>query len=150
MSVYLHLFHGRNDPAEEMVDWGLNGPTIGPLDYVHTTYGTDIKLGADEETAEKFGLDPAFPALGIHEGLVVYDGKYFGDWSVSTEKCTGFYEIRMFTPPDTLGTTSGTLNLTYHEAIELFDSECEADGVTVQLFDVGSSEPVLIKEHTNG
>ena len=28
--VYLHLFHGRNDVAEEMEGWGFDGPTLGP------------------------------------------------------------------------------------------------------------------------
>src|SRR3546814_12855013 len=28
----------------DMDDWGFDGPTIGPLDYVHTTYGDNIKL----------------------------------------------------------------------------------------------------------
>ncbi len=35
--LYLGLFHGRDDPNEQMRDWGFNGPTIGPLVWCHTT-----------------------------------------------------------------------------------------------------------------
>mgnify|MGYP001382833126 CR=1 FL=1 len=35
--MYLRLYHGRTDPAQEMEDWGIVGPTFGPLScYVHT------------------------------------------------------------------------------------------------------------------
>src|SRR5262249_3344497 len=35
--LYLRLYHGRNDPDQEMHDWGFPGPTFGPLScYVHT------------------------------------------------------------------------------------------------------------------
>jgi hypothetical protein len=36
--LYLHLYHGRKDPDENLEDWGSEGPVIGPLAYVHTTY----------------------------------------------------------------------------------------------------------------
>lgn len=54
MSVYLYLFHGRATPDEDVEDWGCEGPAIGPLDYVHTTYGSedealdDIDMDAEE------------------------------------------------------------------------------------------------------
>ena len=44
MSVYLYLFHGRATPDEDVEDWGCEGPAIGPLDYVHTTYGSEVKI----------------------------------------------------------------------------------------------------------
>jgi hypothetical protein len=31
MSVYLHLFHGRNALEQDLDTWGREGPTIGPL-----------------------------------------------------------------------------------------------------------------------
>lgn len=34
MSYYLHLFHGRKDPNQQMDDWGEDGPYIGPLHAV--------------------------------------------------------------------------------------------------------------------
>jgi hypothetical protein len=48
MPVYLHLFHGRKSPDEQLDDWGEDGPVLGPLKYVHTTYARDLKV----ETAE--------------------------------------------------------------------------------------------------
>ncbi|GEM_PF-912660 len=44
--LYLHLYHGRKDPDEDLEDWGSDGPVIGPLAYVHTTYMCDIKFAA--------------------------------------------------------------------------------------------------------
>jgi hypothetical protein len=42
--MYVALFHGRDDPDTDMDDWGFDGPVIGPLEYVHTTYAADVKL----------------------------------------------------------------------------------------------------------
>jgi len=74
MSVYLHLFHGRTHPGEQLNDWGRNGPVLGPLDYVHVTYLTDLRLGDAEATELQFVDD-----------LVYYDGIYYGDWSVYSD-----------------------------------------------------------------
>lgn len=101
MSVYLHLFHGRNAPDEQLDDWGLDGPTIGPLEYVHVTYMCDVKFSMTYETAVEFFPDVAakhaemaycngVPAntwlvdhhLRVVEDLVVHDGKFYGDFSV--------------------------------------------------------------------
>ena len=43
--VYIELFHGRNDPDQEMEDWGVPGPVFGPFRFAHTTYSDHIKLG---------------------------------------------------------------------------------------------------------
>ena len=29
--VFIHLLHGRDDPAEDMRDWGYTGPVLGPF-----------------------------------------------------------------------------------------------------------------------
>ncbi len=42
--LYLGLFHGRDTPDADMDDWGFVGPIIGPLEYAHTTYASEIKL----------------------------------------------------------------------------------------------------------
>ena len=53
--VWLRLFHGRNSADEQLDDWGFDGPTIGPLEYVHTTYGSDIKFAfATAEDHDRF------------------------------------------------------------------------------------------------
>lgn len=87
-SVYLHLFHGRNKSTDNTGDdWGFQGPSIGPLDYVHTTYATHINFECSPEVMEKFfGVRDSFVALEIINGCVEYDGKFYGDWTVSTEE----------------------------------------------------------------
>lgn len=72
--VYLHLFHGRTTAEEDMNDWGEDGPVLGPLSYVHTTYGTDIKI-----THAQSGEDGSLTIVG---DMVRYGGKLYGDWSV--------------------------------------------------------------------
>jgi hypothetical protein len=67
--VYLQLFHGRKTPDEQMSGWGTEGPVLGPFPFVHSTYGTDIKVDSDA---------PIF----LVDGLFYYDGAYYGDWSV--------------------------------------------------------------------
>jgi len=71
---YVRLFHGRNSPDEQLPDWGFDGPLIGPVG-VTSTYGT-IKLH-DPEWVD-------FTELPYHDsdGLVAYQGKYYGDWEV--------------------------------------------------------------------
>jgi hypothetical protein len=44
MPVYVELFHGRDSVNSELADWGSQGPILGPLKYVYTTYATDVKL----------------------------------------------------------------------------------------------------------
>jgi hypothetical protein len=51
--LYLGLFHGRKDPDDQMIEWGFNGPLIGPLSFVHTTYTNVIKLGFINAVDEK-------------------------------------------------------------------------------------------------
>lgn len=90
MSVWLELFHGREDPEEEMQDWGTQGPVIGPLQYVHWTYGAHLKLefsGTEHEQTklcDKFKIDPSFPEIRFNQdgSLLLYDGIYYGDFSV--------------------------------------------------------------------
>jgi len=90
MSVYLNLFHGRDSFAQDMDDWGSEGATIGPLSYVHTTYGSEVKICGARAVLERF-----FPNVNIHfhdgQGehaiqlagdCLPHDGKFYGDWSV--------------------------------------------------------------------
>ncbi len=89
--MQLQLFHGRDNPNEEIEDWGFNGPTIGPLRFVHTTYANFVRLAfADEKTQKRFFPDsPAvFPDpvdLDVVDGCLAYDKSYYGDWSVFDE-----------------------------------------------------------------
>lgn len=140
--LYLHLFHGRDAKDSDMDGWGFNGPTIGPVEYVHGTYGCDIKFALPRaETAimfpEEIERDNEFRArhanavvrdefdifLPVDDGLVVYDGKFYGDWSVSAHQAKGLYSIDGMS----------TFEATYHEAISMLEPGeklicCSGDG----------------------
>jgi hypothetical protein len=73
--LYLRLFHGRTNPEQPMEDWGTDGPIFGPLQFVHTTYGDDIKI---ESADSRFWLELRW---GV-EDLIYYDAVYYGDMSV--------------------------------------------------------------------
>lgn len=73
--TYFALFHGRNDPKQDMDDWGFDGPVIGPINWAHTTYGGEIKIALKNER-------DASLHLSVVEGCVSFDGKYYGDWTV--------------------------------------------------------------------
>jgi hypothetical protein len=42
--MYLGLFHGRDSPHEAMNGWGFDGPALGPLKHVHTTYACSMNV----------------------------------------------------------------------------------------------------------
>ena len=76
MTVYLKLLHGRNDPNEQLEDWGFDGPVLGPFEAVHFTYATHVRCfpeGTDGEAIE----------LCYHDDLLVHDGKYYGDFEIA-------------------------------------------------------------------
>lgn len=92
--MYLHLFHGRDSPTQQMDNWGYDGPTIGPFTYFHVIYLSDITYGLDATAIERDDIyteiespGPSY-VLSFHEGLLVFhrpgeEPKYFGDWSLS-------------------------------------------------------------------
>lgn len=76
--VYVHLFHGRTDPAQNMEDWGSDGPILGPFQYVHITYKGDVKLGGEPDDT----VTP-WPVLQYADDMIYYDGVYYGDWAMT-------------------------------------------------------------------
>lgn len=84
--LYLALLHGRFSPRQEMNEWGFNGPLIGPIDWCHTTYATQIRISfTSEEDEQVYFPNPAFPDaqdIRIVDDLLVYEDCYYGDWSV--------------------------------------------------------------------
>jgi hypothetical protein len=81
--LYLGLFHGRKDPDDQMIEWGFNGPLIGPLSFVHTTYTNVIKLGFISAVDEKrYFPTQDMPMLTINGDMVYYQDCYYGDWTV--------------------------------------------------------------------
>ena len=71
--LYLWLYHGRKDPAEDMQDWGFNGPTFGPLASVAQVYLTHLRL---------YGDDGVELWLETCEDMIVWQGSYYGDMSI--------------------------------------------------------------------
>ena len=84
--LYLALLHGREYPQQQMSDWGFDGPLIGPLEWCHTTYATHVRIKFSVEEDEGLYFEEAcFPDaqdIFIHEDLITYDGKFYGDWTV--------------------------------------------------------------------
>lgn len=73
MALYLELRHGRDSVDQDMTEAGFDGPVLGPLPYVHTTYGESIKVGD--------GI-----MLDVVGDCLAYGGKFYGDWTVITEE----------------------------------------------------------------
>jgi hypothetical protein len=95
--LYLGLFHGRNDPTDQMTDWGFNGPLIGPLTFVHTTYTSNIKLDfVSDNDAKRYFPNQTDHMLTVSDDMVLFDSKFYGDWTV-------FYvgDADCALPPDT-------------------------------------------------
>lgn len=80
----MYLYHGRDNPDEQMDDWGFDGPTFGPLDWCHITYNSTINLSFTDGfcTDVMTRSDP----LHFHGGMLCYDGKYYGDWALEITK----------------------------------------------------------------
>lgn len=73
--MYLHLYHGRTDPQQDMEDWGTDGPYIGPLATCNVTYLQYFKLAFTDGYATGPG-----EYLEIVEDMVLYDGIYYGEF----------------------------------------------------------------------
>ncbi len=86
-NLYLRLFHGRDEAEQDMGDWGFDGPTFGPLDHIQWTYGEVRMSFASDADAKRFGFDnPCMAMLDIQGDLVLWQGKYYGDWEVFHEQ----------------------------------------------------------------
>ena len=82
--MYLGLFHGRENPRQKMDDWGFNGPMIGPLRWVHTTYTKNIRIEFESvsDAAHILDVHSVEHFLELNGDLLVFAGKYYGDWTV--------------------------------------------------------------------
>lgn len=94
----LVLLHGRNDPAQDMEDWGFNGPVLQNVDYFHNTYNSTITIGfksnADADMAH--GLtgwklwDDKVLELMFKDDMVAIKPEggelaFFGDWEIQED-----------------------------------------------------------------
>ena len=91
LNYYINLFHGRDSPDENMNDWGFDGPVIGPVDYISWTYG-HVKLHDTDK-----GI---LHHINATDGLVTYQGKYFGDFGILTNEEATELTGRTFIPLD--------------------------------------------------
>jgi hypothetical protein len=72
--MYLRLYHGRTDPAQDMDGWGFDGPTFGPLSsYVHT-YCCTFRIHGDCGTRELW--------LETHDDMICWNGCFYGDMEI--------------------------------------------------------------------
>jgi hypothetical protein len=78
MTVYLKLLHGRDDPNQQMDDWGFYGPTLGPFEAVHFTYATHVRCFPAGSDGDSEAVELCF-----FDDLLVYDGKYYGDFEIA-------------------------------------------------------------------
>ena len=82
--MYLGLLHGRNHPKECMNGWGFDGPSIGPLSWYHTTYAMNIRISflRAHDAVKYFDETERDFELQLDGDLLVFKGKYYGDWTV--------------------------------------------------------------------
>ena len=72
--MYLRLYHGRTDPAQQMDDWGFTGPIFGPLScYVHT-YCCTFRMIGEDHASEVW--------LETHDDMIRWGGCFYGDMEV--------------------------------------------------------------------
>ena len=82
--MYLKLLHGRDMADEEMDDWGPDGPWIGPLNYFHCTYLSDIGIGfagGEELVSQSYNIEIPSP-IYLYQEMIYYDGMYYGSWEL--------------------------------------------------------------------
>lgn len=97
--LYLGLFSGREDPLGSPLVAGFDGPLIGRLRYCRTIRARDIQLEFLDpfegslffpDMAHAAGPDGEVPVgkvtmpiqLMLDSGSIVFDGRYFADWTV--------------------------------------------------------------------
>lgn len=73
--ISLYLYNGRDTLEEELEDWGYHGPTLTG-EYFQFTY-TTLWLYTEDEN---LGIE--LPIVG---GCILWQGKYYGDFSISAE-----------------------------------------------------------------
>jgi hypothetical protein len=88
MQMYLEMFHGfKNEEEREKAQcWGEHGPNIGPLQYVHTTYASNVKYKfVNDIDAVKFDIEPEGDIDVTKDGCLLFNGMEYGDWSCYIE-----------------------------------------------------------------
>lgn len=71
-ALYLGFFHGRKHPKEDLSGWGSDGPILGPITEVFYKSIKDVTVTFENRKKIK---------LNFIDGLVEFDGVYYGDWT---------------------------------------------------------------------
>ena len=88
--MILHLFHGRTDPAEEMDNWGFDGPRLAGVVGVHMTYLSELKVAFESVAARQaaeavtgWQNDAAQTLIvSITDDLIPAGGAFYGDMAL--------------------------------------------------------------------
>lgn len=83
--LYLGLFHGftSEKKRQEADDWGANGPCIGPLKFVHTTYAAHVKFQFENAgDATQYGLKAEDHIVINNNDCISFGRMQYGDWTV--------------------------------------------------------------------
>lgn len=95
--MYLHLYHGRKDPAADMDDWGEDGPTLEGVVHLQWTYTSINVLFATQEACEtaraQTGWGPGSYENSLEmtfsgdmvDVVVASEIMYFGDWCLRAD-----------------------------------------------------------------
>lgn len=97
----MKLYHGRNDPAESLDNWGFDGPTLIDIEYMHWTYNATLTLGFKTEAAAKDAQtltgwkfwDETTLEIEQHDDMIRTIGRngsphsYYGDYEISEDDC---------------------------------------------------------------
>lgn len=78
--MYLHLYHGRKDPEQDMDDWGEDGGQF-KIECLISTYRSHIRV------KNKIEEEPFDLCFG--NDCLYYDGMYYGDWAVYDKPLEG-------------------------------------------------------------
>ena len=93
--LYLRLFHGRNEPNQQLEDWGEDGPIFGPLQWFHVTYNSHYRFALEgNETGDTDG------EFRFYRDLLYYNEKYYGDWSLFMATKKDLKEFNTSKPPN--------------------------------------------------
>lgn len=66
-----------------MDDWGDDSPAIGPLRWCHTTDASTLRIDfVDAADAALYFGDDFDGEVPMHEDMLMYEGRYYGDWTV--------------------------------------------------------------------
>ncbi|KTC69786.1 hypothetical protein Lbir_1926 [Legionella birminghamensis] len=85
----IRLYHGRNNPEQEMDDWGFEGVTLDGVEGIIWTYGVPRVYFVNENALQiakgLTGWDALGDGLEMHvfEDLIKTKEGFFGDWELS-------------------------------------------------------------------